>query len=105
MIEFGVCELRATSHGRQATDAATNPLAEGPDPRVVYVADNGIGIAPEDREEVFRIFRRLHARNAYGGGSGAGLTIARRIVQRHGGRMWIEDGIDGGARVNFTVES
>jgi light-regulated signal transduction histidine kinase (bacteriophytochrome) len=72
----------------------------------VCVTDNGIGIAPEHREAVFDIFRRLHARDAYGGGTGAGLTIARRIVERHGGEAWIdwsEPGI--GSRLCFTVPS
>jgi signal transduction histidine kinase len=54
------------------------------------VSDNGIGIAGKDLDDVFKIFRRLHARDEYGGGSGAGLTIARRTVERLGGRLWAE---------------
>lgn len=57
-----------------------------------YIRDNGIGIAPRNIEHVFKIFRRLHARDEYGGGSGAGLTIARRTVERLGGRLWAESG-------------
>jgi two-component system, chemotaxis family, sensor kinase Cph1 len=48
----------------------------------VSVSDNGIGIADEQLSEIFRVFRRLHGREAYGGGTGVGLTIARRIVER-----------------------
>ena len=55
-------------------------------------------------ERVFQIFRRLHARNEYGGGSGAGLTIARRTVERHGGRMWAESaGTGKGTTFLFTL--
>ncbi len=54
------------------------------------VRDNGIGIAAKDLESVFQIFHRLHARAEYGGGIGAGLAIARRTVERLGGRLWAE---------------
>lgn len=72
-------------------------------PPTICVADNGIGIAPGDRELVLRSFKRLHSRDAYGGGVGMGLSIAQRIVERHGGRMWIEDTPGGGTTVAFTL--
>jgi light-regulated signal transduction histidine kinase (bacteriophytochrome) len=55
-----------------------------------YVRDNGIGIAAKNIDQVFQIFRRLHARDEFGGGSGAGLTIARRTIEKLGGRLWAE---------------
>ncbi len=70
----------------------------------LYVRDAGIGIAPEHHEEVFELFRRLHHRDDFGGGCGAGLTLARRIVERHGGVIWIESELGQGTTVNFTLE-
>ena len=72
---------------------------------VVCVRDEGIGIAPEHSEAIFHVFRRLHPRAAYGGGTGAGLTIARRIAERHGGRLWLERSALGeGSTFCFTLE-
>ncbi|MDA0178723.1 ATP-binding protein [Solirubrobacter phytolaccae] len=72
---------------------------------VVCVTDNGIGVAPEHHDAIFHVFRRLHPREAYGGGTGAGLTIARRIAERHGGRLWLERSTPGaGSAFCFTLE-
>jgi chemotaxis family two-component system sensor kinase Cph1 len=68
------------------------------------VTDNGIGIPPEQRERVFRIFQRLHGRDAYGGGSGIGLAICRKIVERNGGKLWIDSKTTGpGTSFRFTL--
>ncbi len=66
------------------------------------VTDNGIGIDPEYAEQIFHMFRRLHERGAYEG-SGIGLAVVRRIVERHGGRVWCEPGAGGGTAFRFTV--
>ena len=55
-----------------------------------YVRDNGVGIPPEFHERVFQLFRRLHLPDERGGGAGAGLTIVRRMVERHGGHVELE---------------
>jgi signal transduction histidine kinase len=73
----------------------------GPD--VFYIRDNGIGIRERHLEAVFQMFKRLHARDVYGGGTGVGLTIAKRIVERHGGRIWAESVHGQGATFYFTL--
>lgn len=68
-----------------------------------YVRDNGIGIAPQHRERVFQIFKRLHERDAYGGGTGAGLAIARKIVAMHQGHIRIESEPGSGTTFIFDL--
>tara|TARA_R110001592_G_scaffold16881_1_gene71388 strand:- start:63211 stop:64794 length:1584 start_codon:yes stop_codon:yes gene_type:complete len=71
---------------------------------VIYIADNGIGIDPKFHDAVFKIFKRLHAKDQYEGGSGSGLTISQKIVSRHGGFIWVEsEGKDRGCTVCFSL--
>jgi signal transduction histidine kinase len=66
------------------------------------VKDNGIGIKPEYHEQIFAPFRRLHSHNEFEG-AGIGLTICRKTVERHGGRIWVESEAGQGAHFKFTL--
>ena len=71
---------------------------------VFYVRDNGIGIPEKHHDAVFRIFKRLHGRDKFGGGTGAGLTIVKKIVERHHGRIWLDSSPGEGTTFYFTLQ-
>ena len=69
---------------------------------VISVHDEGIGIDPDDQERVFEVFQRLHSRKKYSG-TGIGLALCQRIIERHGGEIWVDSEPGEGATFSFTL--
>ena len=84
-------------------DGSAPPQAIGK--LAVFVKDNGIGIANDRLQDVFQVFRRLHQADEYGGGSGVGLAIVKRVVERHGGVVWATSEAETGSTFYFTLEA
>ena len=67
-----------------------------------FVKDNGIGIDPKYHDQIFGIFKRLHTSSEYEG-TGAGLTIVKKVIDDHSGKIWIESEVDKGTTFKFTI--
>jgi chemotaxis family two-component system sensor kinase Cph1 len=77
--------------------------ADSSDYHVFYVQDFGIGIDAKHHENIFKLFKRLHAQERYGGGTGAGLAIAKKMIEKHGGRLWVDSVLGQGATFFFAL--
>ncbi|ARJ68264.1 histidine kinase [Magnetospirillum sp. ME-1] len=93
-------------HGPDPVRIVLDCDADGPEMWRFTVADNGIGLEAGKgyEERIFGLFQRLHQRDEYGGGTGIGLPVCRKIIERHGGRIWAEsEGLGKGTRIVFTL--
>ena len=72
-------------------------------PPLFYIRDNGIGIDLHNQQGIFELFNRLYDRKQFGEGSGVGLAIAKRVVERHGGRIWLTSAVGLGSTFFFTL--
>lgn len=95
IIEIGVLPLNDE-------DMATNSAEEHIGKHIFYVRDNGIGLIAEHHELIFEMFKRIHVEDAYGGGTGAGLALVKKILEQYGGRIWVESTLGAGSTFYFT---
>ncbi|TPG65958.1 ATP-binding protein [Hymenobacter nivis] len=111
---FGNLLSNAMKYNNQPTKTVTvgqGPAAPGEPAAAVnldhyylfYVRDNGIGIDAKHHGSIFKLFKRLHGQDKYGGGTGAGLAIAKKMVEKHGGQLWVESALGHGATFYFTL--
>ncbi|UOQ53955.1 ATP-binding protein [Hymenobacter cellulosivorans] len=88
-----------------AAEGVRGPRGTGSrdDFHVFYVQDEGIGIDSRHHDAIFKIFKRLHPQEKYGGGTGAGLAIARKMVEKQEGEIWVESVLGQGATFYFSI--
>lgn len=100
---FSILDNAVRFRGQNPPKIFVTSKEEDDDQWQISIRDNGIGIEPVYHDEVFQIFKTLHPKNRYGG-RGIGLSIAKRIVERHNGKIWIESKPGKGTAIIFTIK-
>jgi signal transduction histidine kinase len=105
-VQLGQLMQNLLTNALKFTAPGIAPVAhvssEGGDVWIISVRDNGIGVDPKYADLIFKMFQRLEPRERYEG-TGIGLPLAQRIVERHGGRLWVEPAPGGGSVFSFTM--
>lgn len=102
LIEIGGAERAGPGGARTGMGPGNGPDPGWVEHKLYSIRDNGAGFDPSGAERLFGIFQRLHAAKDFEG-TGVGLSIARRIIERHGGSIWAESAPDRGAAFHFTL--
>ncbi|KTD26110.1 two-component sensor histidine kinase [Legionella lansingensis] len=95
--------VNAIKYNNSEEKTVTIDFKEANDHYVFSIEDNGIGIAAEHFDNIFKIFKRLHGRDEYGGGTGLGLTLIKKIIERHKGKIWLDSQVDKGTTFYFSI--
>lgn len=98
-------ELGAEPDISPAEQDPSLPSEEDKRPTILFVRDNGIGIEPRNHQKIFSLFKRLHGRSEFGGGTGSGLAIARRLCERDGGCIGVLSEVGEGSTFRFAFRA
>jgi signal transduction histidine kinase len=95
--------VNAIKYNKSEERKVTIDFREEKDNYIFSIEDNGIGIASEHFDNIFKIFKRLHGRDEYGEGTGLGLTLIKKIIERHKGKIWLSSQVDKGTVFYFSI--